>query len=405
MLAPDVNDRYTDAVAAVDDRFAPAAGRYATAVHVARGTELREAAEALRGAAAVLGESGAPIPGHDRVRLDSELATTAERLRARLLAADGDGPGLAEVSNCLARVHEVRYLLHDSAVTERLRRMEQLDTAIAELHRERTTAGVLDRLCRTVAEYCEFDRVLLSRVDRSIWSPWRSYARVVGETEERFRSWMRTGPRIRLDHLMPESDIVRRGRAVLVTAGDSRARVPHELVAAANLTTYVAVPLLPGNRVIGFLHADRTDRPVGGADRDVLASFGGRFDRLFEHISLVERLTTQRNRIRGAIRAADTLLDELGETELDTTTAPTAAPMIATPHPEHDRLSALTGREREVLALLATGASNARIAETLVITGDTVKFHVKRVLRKLRAENRAEAAALYLRLTVGRPDS
>jgi DNA-binding NarL/FixJ family response regulator len=58
----------------------------------------------------------------------------------------------------------------------------------------------------------------------------------------------------------------------------------------------------------------------------------------------------------------------------------------------------------EVLALMATGATNDRIAQKLVIGTQTVKSHVKQVLRKLRVENRAEAISQYLRLTIGARD-
>jgi DNA-binding CsgD family transcriptional regulator len=51
----------------------------------------------------------------------------------------------------------------------------------------------------------------------------------------------------------------------------------------------------------------------------------------------------------------------------------------------------LTTREREVLGQLATGRSNQRIAEEFVVTLDTVKKHVSRVLDKLGATNRTEA--------------
>jgi NarL family two-component system response regulator LiaR len=57
----------------------------------------------------------------------------------------------------------------------------------------------------------------------------------------------------------------------------------------------------------------------------------------------------------------------------------------------------LTGREREVLSLMAEGMSNSAIAETLVVSMSTVKFHVSSILAKLGVESRTEAVALALR--------
>ena len=53
----------------------------------------------------------------------------------------------------------------------------------------------------------------------------------------------------------------------------------------------------------------------------------------------------------------------------------------------------LTGRELEVLRLLAAGRSDQRIAHDLVVALDTVKRHVTHVLGKLGAANRTEAVA------------
>lgn len=57
----------------------------------------------------------------------------------------------------------------------------------------------------------------------------------------------------------------------------------------------------------------------------------------------------------------------------------------------------LSDREREVLTLLAQGASNRDIAEKLFITEGTVKNHVSNILGKLQAENRTQAADIARR--------
>ncbi len=56
----------------------------------------------------------------------------------------------------------------------------------------------------------------------------------------------------------------------------------------------------------------------------------------------------------------------------------------------------LTGREREVLALLVDGLTNRHIAERLTLSPATVRVYVSNILSKLGAKNRTEAASLAL---------
>lgn len=58
-------------------------------------------------------------------------------------------------------------------------------------------------------------------------------------------------------------------------------------------------------------------------------------------------------------------------------------------------LKLLTEREREILQLLARGESNKAIAQTLSISYDTVKQHVRHILNKLNLSSRVKAAVLF----------
>jgi NarL family two-component system response regulator LiaR len=59
--------------------------------------------------------------------------------------------------------------------------------------------------------------------------------------------------------------------------------------------------------------------------------------------------------------------------------------------------SDLTEREREVLALMVEGLTNPEIAERLIVSRSTVKFHVSNILSKLGAASRTEAVSLALK--------
>ncbi len=58
------------------------------------------------------------------------------------------------------------------------------------------------------------------------------------------------------------------------------------------------------------------------------------------------------------------------------------------------RSSELTEREREVLVCIAKGLSNQELAHQLFIADNTVKTHVKRILTKLGARDRAQAIVI-----------
>ena len=62
-----------------------------------------------------------------------------------------------------------------------------------------------------------------------------------------------------------------------------------------------------------------------------------------------------------------------------------------------DKQPDMTGREKEILALMVEGLSNNEIAERLIVSQSTVKFHVSNILSKLGVTGRTEAVALAVK--------
>ncbi len=88
--------------------------------------------------------------------------------------------------------------------------------------------------------------------------------------------------------------------------------------------------------------------------------------------------------IRKAYAGRPTLATEAAQALIRASTKP--------PSPGHD----LSNREREVLTLMVKGLNNSQIAERLVVSQSTAKFHVSSILSKLGVASRTEAVAMAL---------
>ena len=78
------------------------------------------------------------------------------------------------------------------------------------------------------------------------------------------------------------------------------------------------------------------------------------------------------------------------------TLSPEAAQALAHAAAQQAEGAELTDREREVLKLMVEGLNNAEIAERLVVSLSTVKYHISNILSKLQVDNRVAAVTLAI---------
>jgi len=126
---------------------------------------------------------------------------------------------------------------------------------------------------------------------------------------------------------------------------------------------------------------------------------------------------TEDDLVQGALRAGaigyllkNATADELASAvRLASAGKPTLAPeaarvLIQTNHQKNQASRFdLTDREKEVLKLMAQGLNNLEIADRLIVSRSTVKFHVSSILCKLDATTRTEAVAIALQQRLVEP--
>lgn len=212
---------------------------------------------------------------------------------------------------------------------------------------------------------------------------------------------------VSLEYPLIEGEILRRRRPQLIHA-DAAALGRHAFGEALEWSEYVTSPILLDGHVVGFFHGDRNgpDAQLFSGDADDLGAFAACFALVFERAVLRTRLRAQEEEMRRVANWAHARTSELGERSISLSDDAAAGGEAARPrHASHEHQSLtklLTRREIDVLELMVRGETNAAIARELVVASGTVKFHVKNILRKLHAANRAEATSRYLRLTLNR---
>ncbi|MDN2495224.1 MULTISPECIES: LuxR C-terminal-related transcriptional regulator [Nocardia] len=288
--------------------------------------------------------------------------------------------------------------LHDTG--ERSQRLAECAAGLSRLRSIRDTTALLDVACEEIVLRCGFQRVVLSRVEGRSWRP--SLAHFAGERESEswFVDWINQS--IPLDSRAPEAQLLAKRRPSLVYDTANAPVYRPIIVDAGRSRSYVVAPIVHGDDVVGFVHADHhpLTRRADEGDRDVLWAFTDGFSHIYERTALLEQLREQRDQVRDLIVSAVNRMDDLCEADISMAgsgnTEDPESPSIVSGR-AYGNMADLTEREADVFRLMLAGATNRAIAERLIITEGTVKSHVKHILRKFGAANRAQAIAWSLR--------
>ena len=324
----------------------------------------------------------------DATSLDEAIAmssVTTERLVTgeRGVRDDaGSGNGWSPLADFLQAQLEARQMI----AGDRVDVVRSLTSGIRRMKKAGSLQGLGRQACTELCDVLGFDSALMSFVEDDGF--------VVEESDHGLG-----GPTvIPRRECAAERAAIRLRDTTRTNEGDMPPSVGYQELLGS--MTYLVAPVIAKSRVVALIHVGRhsedgvTDDDVD--DVDVLDAFASAYSLLHERMLNTERVQQQRTSIARAAARLTEQADHIAaaaisfDDEYDTRVEPAA---IAAD-------SALSGtlseRERQVFERLVLGASNAEIAEELVITIETVKTHVKRILRKIGAINRSEAIALYM---------
>ena len=268
--------------------------------------------------------------------------------------------------------------------------------ALRSLRPTSSRAALFRQAARGLCDDAGFARVAVFSLRDHALRPESVCAR--GDLEGGDRLWLRVaGKTVRLGPWLHESEVLRRRTVVLVAdaPGDSRA-----LALLPGSHSYVVAPITCQAEAIALIHADHggAGPPVTELDRAALSAFSEGLSYALERCTLEERVRRHSEWMLALARSTEASVADLFDPAAEL--LPPVRPISGErPRsvPERGRLEMLTPREHEVLAMLADGGTNARIAERLVVSEDTVKTHVKHILRKLGVRNRSQAVSSYFR--------
>lgn len=319
-----------------------------------------------------------PSPSNFRDALKNSVDTIEEILQRDEL------PEQAPAS--IAELLEIQMKVRESMGDRLVRSSKNVAGSVRRLGSMGAGTDLAHQICVEVVDAAAFSQAMFSTIGKCGWQVQARYPLGGIDRSEVF-DW--TSSSIEQE--------CAKSHKVLATGTDWPATEPVRSILGS--ADYVVAPVLAESLVVGLIHASH-DLPLV-VDLDSVkvmdlfaAAFGAAYERehwaqrISAHRQIVNARAAQLVRSREAVLSAD----------LEIGSAPSGLVTVRdlTPGSGSSLDSLLTAREKEVMHLIVAGSSNAEIADMLFITVETVKSHVKKVLRKLGAVNRSEAISLYL---------
>ena len=283
------------------------------------------------------------------------------------------------------------------AIPSRTRDSRGMLAAHRRLDSSQSIPELLTRACGAAREECGFERALVVCIDDQVLTTDGLGALTDHPSDVMRRRLL--AQRVRLRPGTMEAEIIRTAEG---GRGETRL-APSVLDAVLGLEEFVLAPVMPEDRVLALLVLDRRGPAVGPADRDAADVFAHLLGCSVARLVMRQRMSEFAAELRHLTTSAQALIKEGLESAMTLPKDYGAGPVFACeyqPPPSTDDVRELfTRRELNIAAQMIHGRSNREIAAELQISPETVKTYVARVMRKLGASNRADAAVRYLRLT------
>jgi DNA-binding CsgD family transcriptional regulator len=283
--------------------------------------------------------------------------------------------------------HDVDHRLHRFSELARIRAVLNACQEVDELFSQAAEAA---RVC------CGFERALILGCEPAQLTATSSGPLAHAASESLRRKIL--GAPVALHPGTPETALAQLG----ATATDATTSA---LATDLGLTNHVFAAVSVEGRSLALLVVDRPAVAPDALDAALVAACADIVSVVVERIVLRARTAELSVEIRYLAESARGLMTEVIRAPISLPTSTNRGHMVfprfeSSLPDAHSRAAAhlLTERETEIAARLAAGCSNRDIADELFLAPSTVKGTVARIMRKLDASNRAEAAVRYLQL-------